>query len=644
MDRSVRGLPDPVARPSNGERRRCVRQKLHTPVYASFNGPQTGIVLDLSELLDLHEEGFAVQTSERLEMNRAVILCLDLPETKSYIHGSGQVIWSDETGRGGIRFSPLPDSSRHILKEWLFANLLIACSNHAARAEQRERHEEETLPEPALATDFRANDSRANESRTAVSISDGSDTLSLLEAVRREILEIGGDFDAVLQLIAERALILTGACGTALAFLTDEQMVCRARAGEPAPPLGSLVDIKRGLSGECVRSGLSVSCEDIDNDPRIDPQVGRALGIGSLTAVPIVSGFRVVGLLEVFSTHPRAFTKTHTTVLEALVEMIPRIHPDKTQPTNTLPENTQPETPNRPVAVSRPATSESASSEPYSAEFDSIPAIRDALKDRQPELPEQLGQHGPGEIIAEQVPEQILAQVPQSAPRASSGLLYRVLLGLAMAVVAMVVGYLLGPVIEKRMIEKRGAGSPQTSQRSLVEGGESVPAQHAADHSPADQRPADQRSADQRPADQYSLDQRLAAQRAPAKSLPDLRKLADQGDADAQYQMGVRYHDGEEVPQDDTQAVQWFQRAADQGNVAAQSALGAYYWRGRGVPEDLSKAYFWSAIAMVQGDEISKSRLEGLASQMTQSQVSAARQQAEEWIHTHTQQAKSEAH
>src|SRR5271157_531835 len=139
MDRSIPKLPDPVSEPAQIERRRSVRQKLHTPVYASFNGPQTGMVVDLSELLDLHEDGFAIQTSEPLEMNRAVTLCLDLPETKSYIHGSGQVIWSDDAGRGGIRFSGLPEGSRRILKEWLFANLLIACSNHAVRTGQLTR-------------------------------------------------------------------------------------------------------------------------------------------------------------------------------------------------------------------------------------------------------------------------------------------------------------------------------------------------------------------------------------------------------------------------------------------------------------------------------------------------------------------------
>src|SRR5882762_3080499 len=354
MDRSILRLPDPVAGAPDGERRRRVRQKLHSPVYASFNGPQTGMVVDLSELLDLHEDGFAVQTSERLEVNRAVTLCLDLPETKSFIHGSGQVIWSDDAGRGGIRFSGLSESSRQILKEWLFTNLLIAGSNHAARSEQvaRRQGEEKELPEPATVITTKADAKAAAQALSVTPISDGSATVSLVEAVRREVCEIGDDVDAVLHLITERALTLTGASGAALAFLTDDRMICRARAGEPAPPLGAPVDAKHGLSGECVRSGLLVSCEDTENDPRVDSEICRALGIGSLMAAPSVSDFRVVGLLETFSPHPRAFTKAHETVLDRLVEMIPKTHREKTQP----------ETPIRSEAASgvwRPSISES---------------------------------------------------------------------------------------------------------------------------------------------------------------------------------------------------------------------------------------------------------------------------------------------
>jgi hypothetical protein len=557
MDRSILGLPDPLPGTPNGERRRCVRQKLHTPVYASFNGSQTGMVVDLSELLDLHEDGFAVQIGERLEINRAVSLCLDLPETRNFIHGSGQVMWSDDAGRGGIKFSGLAEDSRKILKEWLFANLLIACSNHNARTEQLASRDEEKLPEPA----------RFDLSIvTPTATSDRSQISSSAEVVASEVREIGDDLDAIFQLITERAVNLTGASGAALAFLTDGIMICRARAGEPAPLLGAPVDMKQGLSGQCVRTGLVVSSEDAESDPRIDPAVGRAMGIGSLMAVPIASHLRVIGLLEIFSPRPQNFTKSHETILDRLVKMIPKLQPGNAEPETAISENTK-----------------SGKSNNTGSTHTGEVSLEKAAKFSEP--------------IPQLVQEPMVAKsvAKQNSSRLFSSWFHLGLLGLAMAVIAVVVGYVVSPLIEKRW-----AGS-----------------------TPAPQSHARNRNTQ-------------------AKSLAGLRTLADQGDPEAQYQLGVRYDEGESVPKDDAQAVQWFERAADQGQVDAQAHLGAYYWAGRGVPEDLSKAYMWSMIALAGGDDNSKSRLEGLASQMTRAQVSAARQQAEEWIHTHTQQAKSD--
>jgi hypothetical protein len=628
MDRSTNRLPDPVTGLPNRERRRAIRQKLNTPVYASFNGPQTGMVVDLSELLDLHEDGFAVQTAEPLEVNSAVALCLDLPETRSFLHGSGQVIWSNDAGRAGIRFSDISDSSRQILKEWLFANLLIGCSNHAARAEQRARREEAQSPEPVPLSlpvnghpindrptnDRPIPDHPTNESNDVIPISEGNELNSPvetglapslpqptssqpMEAIRAEVAEIAGDVDAVFQLIAERALSLTGASGAALAFLTptslaDEKMICRAKAGDPAPPLGAPVDAKQGLSGECVRSGLLVSCEDMENDPRVDPEIGRALGIGSLMAAPIVSDFRVRGLLEVFSPHPRAFTNAHATLLSRLVELIPTRAHEKPQP---KPEETQRQIPIAPQAlagVSPPPVSDSAPIESTRAEPGSMYAIREALWEKPAEVPEPDSQPSAESTVPEQV-----AEHPSETATVVPRLLHRALIGLAVLVAAVAVGYVVGPIIEKRWVPSPIASQPAT---------------------PPDQR-------------------------APAKSLEELRKLADAGDAEAQWQMGLRYHNGDGVPHDDAQAVPWFLRAAEQGHVTAQATLGAYYWAGRGVPEDLSKAYFWSAIANARGDEASKIRLEVLASRMTKAQISSAREQADAWIHSYYQRAKSEA-
>lgn len=624
MDRSVDRLPHPVAGAPKRERRRCVRQKLHTPVYATFNGPQTGVTVDLSELLDLHEEGFAVQTSERLEANRAVSICLDLPETRSFIHGSGQVIWSDETGRGGIRFSQLAEGSRRVLQEWLFANLLIASSNHQARTEQRARHAEEhaetdeklsvlaTTPEPS----------------NLIPIFDRTERVSPLEAVRREVREIEDDVDEVLHLITERSLSLTGATGAALASLTDDKMICRARAGDPAPPLGAAVDVKQGLSGECVRSGLLVSCDDMENDARVHPEIGRALGIGSLMASPIVSDFRVVGLLEVFSPHPHSFTRSHATVLERLVEMVPKVPEGRTLPENapaqiqSLTASAEASTVAEPVLpppISAVDAVEPSTTGPAAMELDSLHAVREALWDLEPRVPKKAAQPASEPVASEREP--LAEPTPEPAPAAPARLLYRALLGLVFAVVVVAVGYVLAPVVERRW-----PSSSPTSRASPVS---------EIELSSSLARPG--------ASDRRSVDQRSVEARAQVRSVAELQNIAEQGDADAQWQMAVRYHNGEGVPQDDTQAMKWFERAAEQGHIDAQSRLGAYYWAGRGVPEDLSKAYYWSAIATAQGDEISKSRLEGLTYQMTRAQISSARQQAEAWLHNHSQRPRSEA-
>lgn len=579
MDPSIRSYVDPTARAPIGERRRNIRQKLHTPVYASFNGPRTGMVVDLSELLDLHEEGFAVQTSQRLEINQPVTVCLDLPETQSYVHCTGQVIWSDDAGRGGVRFSTLSEKSRQILKEWLFANLMIGSANHAARTEQMARREE-ALPEEATIekgpSTIHPKTDRPSSVPSIVPLSDGSASLSAVEAVRVVIREMGDHLDAIAQMIAERALSFTGASGAALALMMDGKMVCRARAGEQAPPLGAAVDVKQGLSGECVRNGVLVSCEDTENDPRVDPEVCRALGIGSLMAAPILSGLEVIGLLEVFSTDPRHFKKVHETVLNRLVELIPQNNEARS------PASDSPASPTG-LASTEFAATQFAATDPTLKAF-SEPHVDDGVS---------------------QNVEPVLEE-PSSRP---SRLLYRALLGLAIIAVFVVVGYLVAPVIDKRW-----AVSPQASQRSGAlrnEAGSNASGAGAVETN------------------------------LQANYLSDLRKRADQGDAEAEWQLGARYHNGDGVSKDDAQAMQWFERAAENGNVMAQATLGAYYWAGRGVPQDLSKAYFWSTLAYAQGDETSKARLEGLNTQMTRDQVMTARQQAEAWLHSHGEPGKS---
>ena len=71
------------------------------------------------------------------------------------------------------------------------------------------------------------------------------------------------------------------------------------------------------------------------------------------------------------------------------------------------------------------------------------------------------------------------------------------------------------------------------------------------------------------------------------------KKLAEQGNAGAQFNLGLMYANGQGVPKDDQQAVVWYLKAAEQGVAVAQFNLGLRYANGQGVPKDDQQAVAW---------------------------------------------------
>ena len=88
-----------------------------------------------------------------------------------------------------------------------------------------------------------------------------------------------------------------------------------------------------------------------------------------------------------------------------------------------------------------------------------------------------------------------------------------------------------------------------------------------------------------------------------------LLEHAEQGDAQAQYEVGRRFWNGDGVDQDHKQAAAWFDRAARQGLAAAQCALGLCYERGDGVEQDMWQAAAWYQWAAQQDDAEAQLRL-----------------------------------
>ena len=77
--------------------------------------------------------------------------------------------------------------------------------------------------------------------------------------------------------------------------------------------------------------------------------------------------------------------------------------------------------------------------------------------------------------------------------------------------------------------------------------------------------------------------------------------LAEQGNANTQFNLGNMYYEGKGVKQDYAEAVKWYRKAAEQGNANAQFYLGVNYYKGQGVKRNLSEAKEWFRKACING-------------------------------------------
>jgi TPR repeat protein len=84
-------------------------------------------------------------------------------------------------------------------------------------------------------------------------------------------------------------------------------------------------------------------------------------------------------------------------------------------------------------------------------------------------------------------------------------------------------------------------------------------------------------------------------------ALAEWHSLAESGDADGQFGMGLLYGNGFGVALDDEQALKWYGLAADQGHAEAQCNLAVMYANGWGVPQSDEEAFRWYSLAAEQG-------------------------------------------
>jgi hypothetical protein len=573
-----------VSRPASLNRRRRVRQKVHAPAYASFSVASKSEMLDLNEILDISEVGVAVQCAAPMEVDRQLEVSLDLAEAGEPISVTARVVWSDSAGRVGLGLAPLPGSDLRRLREWLFLNAMAGAANAGSSATPP--------PAPPLHSVLHS-----------VLRPSYTDTLTAASAVQREAESLGSDLDAVLSLIASRSQSLLRASGAAIALAgrdagttisgttisetmtsettfsettISETMTCRASAGQSAPPVGAILQVGSGFSGECVRTGSMLRCDDTETDDRVDRESCRAFGIRSILAAPVRANEKVIGLLEVFSSQPSAFDENDSTVLRRFAETILAAVNRAAQP------------PDPPVAPP-------PSPKPFAAP--------------------------PGSILFAHEPEDAaegknlsVEEVKFGGIRLPRNRLYLILC--AAATIALALGFVLAPWIQPRVHEKMQARF-QTRDRNgehtvlaSSQPNTTIPAGPAVETATLDQ--LQQLAAKGDPTAENALgllyaqgDEKQAIKPDDRKAADWFSKAAEHGSVSAQYKLGLLYWGGH-----------------------------------HGLPKDPNKAYFWTVLARAGGQESSKDLAKVLANGMTRAQAAAIEQQAEIWYQQHESHAK----
>ena len=536
-----------VPQPPRSNRRARVRQKVHVPAYATFSGVLSGESHDLSEILNISEIGLALHTTAPMHVDQTVDLCLNLAETEHGIPVLARVAWFDAIGNVGFHLSVPDELAKSRLREWLLLNALAGAAN--AEAEATTRIIDHSPPKESF-----------------------TDVLSAASAVQREAESLGADLEAVLGLLASRARTLLRSSGAAIALAGKDAdtMTCRASAGENAPPVGVSLHVGSGFSGECVRTGKSLYCNDSETDGRVDRETCRALRIRSVLASPVRSAEKTIGLIEVFSPEPGNYGENDSAILIRFADTVAAaIH-----------RALRAHTPPPPPAAPKPFTAS-----PGSVLFAHVPEESDDKKKGKDATKEE-GKNATNKDTVGGI------RLPRT---------HLILLIAAAATIFMALGFLSAPWLQP-WIQSRLQSHPQATVLAST-----------------------------RPSESTGV-AKVSADTATLPQLRELAAHGDSAAENALGLLYSTGDDKQGILRNENEAARWFTKAAEHGNVPAQSKLGSLYWGGRGLPQDPNRAYFWTVLARASGDDASKVLAPFIAARLTPSQRTAIEQQAEQWL------------
>jgi PAS domain-containing protein len=199
----------------------------------------------------------------------------------------------------GLLFSFLPDRLRRANERAAAAATSLQVANEQLETRVRERTEEVERIHTELREDI--------------------DTLKKIISTQDEISGGWSGLDTQMNLLVRRSQELTNADGAALEQLEGNTLVYRVASGIAAQHVGLRLGRTSSLSGECLRTGETLTCDDTETDWRVDLAACRKVGLRSMLVMPLrPKGEGPKGVLKVLSQRPGAFGAREVRTLQLM--------------------------------------------------------------------------------------------------------------------------------------------------------------------------------------------------------------------------------------------------------------------------------------------------------------------------------------
>ena len=158
--------------------------------------------------------------------------------------------------------------------------------------------------------------------RTEAENRQARETLAGIVKLQQEVADAVGTTEELLQLIVERAQILTGAAGAAVELAAGEEMVVQAGSGTGAGRAGNRAPRAGSLAARAMDLRTVMSNPDAKSSPQAEPSAAGFSGMRSVVVAPVRAGNEIIGVLTIFADCPHAFAARDANNLQILAETL----------------------------------------------------------------------------------------------------------------------------------------------------------------------------------------------------------------------------------------------------------------------------------------------------------------------------------